>query len=109
MNKIQDIVVPTKGTGKYLEVRALTFNLTPTSGISLYWAVYTENTSTDEAGVETKTPGSIVLEGNLHMPQEKYELWGTDDNFVIDWAAEQLSLVLIEESTETTEPTQPTE
>ena len=95
MNKIQDIVVPTKGTGKYLEVRALTFNLTPTSGISLYWAVYTENTSTDEEGVETKTPGSIVLEGNLHMPQEKYELWGTDDTFVIDCAATELNLTII--------------
>ena len=100
MNKIQDIAVPNKGTGKYLEVRALTFNLTPTSGISLYWAVYTENTSTDEAGVETKTPGSIVLEGNLHMPQEKYELWGTDDTFVIEWAAEELHLTLIKEPTE---------
>ena len=98
MNKIQDIVVPTKGTGKYLEVRALTFNLTPTSGISLYWAIYTENTSTDEEGVETKTPGSIVLEGNLHMPQEKYELWGTDDTFVIEWAATELNLTLITET-----------
>lgn len=97
MNKIQDIVVPTKGTGKYLEVRALTFNLTPTSGISLYWAVYSEQINTDEAGVETKGPGSIVLEGNLHMPQEKYELWGTDDTFVIDWAATELNLTLIEE------------
>ena len=98
MNKIEDLLVPTKGTGKYLEVRALTFNLTPTNGISLYWAVYTENTSTDEEGVETKTPGSIVLEGNLQMPQEKYELWGTDDTFVIDWAAEQLGLTLITET-----------
>jgi hypothetical protein len=98
MNKIQDIVVPTKGTGKYLEVRALTFNLTPTNGISLYWAVYSEQTNTDEEGVETKTPGSIILEGNLHMPQEKYELWGTDDTFVIDWAATELNLTLITET-----------
>ena len=100
MNKIQDIVVPTKGTGKYLEVRALTFNLTPTNGISLYWAIYSEQTNTDEEGIETKTPGSIILEGNLHMPQEKYELWGTDDTFVIDWAAEELHLTLIKEPTE---------
>lgn len=95
MNKIQDIVVPTKGTGKYLEVRALTFNLTPTSGISLYWGIYAETTSTDAEGVETKTPGAIVLEGNLHMPQEQYDLWGTDDFFVINWAAEQLGLTII--------------
>jgi hypothetical protein len=106
MNKIQDIVVPTKGTGKYLEVRALTFNLTPTNGISLYWAIYTEQTNTDEEGVETKSPGSLVLEGNLYMPQEEYDKWGLDDTFVIDWTATQLNLVLIEETTEPTEPTE---
>ena len=98
MNKIQDIVVPTKGTGKYLEVRALTFNLTPTNGISLYWAIYTEQTSVNSEEVEVSGPGTIVLEGNLYMPQEKYELWGTDDTFVINWAAEQLYLTLIAES-----------
>jgi hypothetical protein len=95
MNKIQDIVVPTKGTGKYLEVRALTFNLTPTNGISLYWAIYTEQTNTDEEGVETKTPGSIILEGNLSFPQDQYELWGTDDSFVTDWALTELNLTKI--------------
>ena len=98
MNKIQDLVVPTKGTGKYLEVRALTFNLTPTSGISLYWAIHEEKVTTDEGGIETKIPGAIVLEGNLHMPQAQYNLWGTDDTFVIDWAAEQLGLTLITET-----------
>jgi hypothetical protein len=86
MNKIQDIVVPTKGTGKYLEVRALTFNLTPTNGISLYWAIYSE---------DNESPGFMLLEGNLYMPQEKYDLWGTDDTFVIDWAAKELNLTLI--------------
>lgn len=95
MIKIQDVVVPTKGTGKYLTVRALTFDLTPTSGISLYWGIYAETTSTDSEGVETKSPGAIVLEGNLHMPQEQYDQWGTDDNFVITWAAEQLNLTII--------------
>ena len=103
MNKIQDLAVPTKGTGKYLEVRALTFNLTPTSGISLYWGIFSETTNTDSEGVETKSPGAIVLEGNLHMPQEQYDQWGTDDSFVISWAAEQLNLTLIEETTQPTE------
>lgn len=95
MDKIQDVIVPTKGTGKYLEVRALTFNLTPTSGINLYWAIYTEKTSTDAEGVETKIPGVIVLEGNLHMPQDQYDLWGTDDSIVIEWAATELHLTII--------------
>ena len=107
MNKIEDIVVPTKGTGKYLEVRALTFNLTPTSGIQLYWSINTETTVTNPEGEEVKAPGAIVLEGNLYMPQEQYDLWGTDDTFVIEWTATQLNLTLISETTETTETTEP--
>jgi hypothetical protein len=103
MIKIQDVIVPTKGTGKYLNVRVLPFDLTPTSGIQLYWAIQAEMTSTDPEGVETTAPGQVLLEGNLHMPQEQYELWGTDDTFVIEWAATQLNLTLITETTETTE------
>jgi hypothetical protein len=86
MIQIEDVVVPTKGTGKYLEVRALTFDLSPTSGISLYWAIYTE---VDLA------PGANILEGNLHLPQEQYEQWGTDDTFVTDWTLTQLNLTKI--------------
>lgn len=97
MDKIQDIIVPTKGTGKYLEVRALTFNLTPTNGISLYWAIHEEKVTTDEEGVETKTPGSTLLEGNLQMPQEQYDQWGTDDSVVIEWAATELGVTIITE------------
>jgi hypothetical protein len=105
MNKIEDVIVPTKGTGKYLEVRALTFNLTPTSGISLYWAIHTETSSENPEGETVLTPGANILDGNLYLPQDKYEQWGTDDTFVIEWAAEQLSLTLIPETTETTETT----
>ena len=94
MNKIQDVIVPTKGTGKYLEVRALTFNLTPTNGISLYWAIHDEKT-VEEEGVETKVPGAMLLDGNLHMPQEQYDQWGTDDSVVVSWAATELNLTII--------------
>ena len=92
MIKIQDVTVPTKGTGKYLNVRALTFDLEPKNGISLYWAIHSETTNTDEEGVETLSPGSVLLEGNLSMPQETYDQWGTDDSFVTDWALSELSL-----------------
>ena len=95
MIKIQDVVVPTKGTGKYLSTRALTFDLTPTNGISLYWAIHTEKVSTDEEGVETKEPGGMILEGNLNMPQSAYEEWGLDDQYVIDWVANELKLTLL--------------
>ena len=93
MIKIQDVVVPTKGTGKYLNVRVLTFDLTPTSGISLYWSINTEQTN-EEGEV---SPGAMVLEGNLHMPQETYDQWGTDDSFVTDWAANELGVTIITE------------
>ena len=92
MSKIQDVTVPTKGTGKYLNVRVLTFDLEPKNGISLYWAIHSETTNTDEEGVDTLSPGSVLLEGNLSMPQETYDQWGTDDSFVTDWALSELSL-----------------
>jgi hypothetical protein len=95
MVKIESVVVPTKGTAKYLEVRVLTFNLTPTSGISLYWSIHEEVVSVDAEEAEVKNPGAMLLEGNLHMPQEQYDLWGTDDSVVINWAAEQLNLTIL--------------
>jgi hypothetical protein len=95
MIKIQDVIVPTKGTGKYLNVRVLPFDLTPTGGISLYWAIQAETTLTNTDDIEEITAGAVLLEGNLHFPQDKYEEWGTDDTFVIYWAAEQLGLTII--------------
>ena len=95
MIKIQDVVVPTKGTGKYLNVRVLPFDLEPTNGIQLYWAVLAETTSTNEEGVEEVNPGPMLLEGNLNFPQDQYELWGTDDSFVTDWALTELNLTKI--------------
>lgn len=98
MIKIEDLIVPTKGTGKYLNVRVLPFDLTPTDGITLYWAIQAETPSVNPEGVETSVepgPGAVLLEGNLHFPQDKYEEWGTDDTFVTNWAAEQLGLTII--------------
>jgi len=97
MIKIQDVVVPTKGTGKYLNVRVLPFDLTPTNGIQLYWAVLAETTSTNEEGVEEVVPGAMLLEGNLSFPQEQYDQWGTDDSHVTNWAANELNLTVITE------------
>jgi len=95
MIKIQDVVVPTKGTGKYLNVRVLPFDLEPTNGIQLYWAVLAETTTPDSEGVDQVGPGAMLLEGNLNFPQDQYELWGTDDSFVTDWALTELNLTKI--------------
>ena len=92
MINIQDVSVPTKGTAKYLNIRVLTFDLEPENGISLYWSLHEQTTSTDQEGVDTLVPGSILLEGNLSMPQATYDQWGTDDSHVTNWALTQLGL-----------------
>lgn len=91
MIKINDVIVPTKGTGKYLSVRALMFDITPTNGISLYWAIHVEDIATEDE-VEIKKPGAMVLEGNLNLPQEMYDTWGTDDAHVTDWVMSELGI-----------------
>ena len=95
MIKIQDVIVPTKGTGKYINVRVLPFDLEPTNGIQLYWAVLAEATTPDSEGVDQVGPGAMLLEGNLSFPQDQYELWGTDDSFVTDWVLTELNLTKI--------------
>jgi hypothetical protein len=47
MINIQDVTVPTKGTGKYLNVTVLSFNLIPDNGISIYWSIHSENVVPD--------------------------------------------------------------
>lgn len=92
MIQIQDVTVPTKGVGKYLNVRVLNFDLEPTNGITLYWAIHAETTITDDDGVETTSPGATLLDGNLSMPQATYDQWGVDDSYVTDWALTELNL-----------------
>lgn len=95
MININDVVVPTKGTGKYLNVRALSFDLSPTDGIVLYWSLHTEETVLDESegaeeGATISKPGIMLMEGNLNFPQASYDTWGTDDSVVTDWALTEL-------------------
>lgn len=95
MININDVVVPTKGTGKYLDVRALSFDISPTDGIVLYWALYAEETVPDESagaeeGATISKPGIMLIEGNLNFPQSEYDTWGTDDSVVTDWALTEL-------------------
>ena len=95
MIQINDVVVPAKGTGKYLNVRVLNFDLEPTNGITLYWAIYAETTITGDDGVETTSPGATLLDGNLSMPQATYDQWGTDDSYVTDWALTELGFTAV--------------
>jgi hypothetical protein len=90
MIKIQDINIPTKGIGKYFLIKVISLDL-PNSTPTFYWQVQTEFIDIGEADEQpTAMPGFNVIEGNLTMTESEYALWGTDDNYVVDWALEKL-------------------
>jgi len=93
MIKIQDQIVPTKGTGKYFEIQALNFPMNPTS-VSFYWQVFNEETIQNGEEIVTGR-GVSILEGNLFMNETEYSSWASDDNYVIDWALAKLGFVEI--------------
>jgi len=102
MININDVTVPTKGTGKYLNVKALSFELSPTSGITLYWSLHEEQTVPDESegaeeGATITRAGTILMDGNLTFPQDQYDLWGTDDSHVTNWALTELGFTKVTE------------
>jgi hypothetical protein len=90
MIKIQDVIVPTKGTAKYFNIIALNFPMNPTS-VTFYWQIFSE--VEDEEGV--KIPGASLMDGNLTMDQATYLNWGSDDSFVTDWACNELNFTII--------------
>lgn len=100
MIKIENVVVPSKGTGKYFALKCLNLDLNKSSesAPSFYWEVKTATPyAIDE--VQTEIPGETILNGNLTMSKEEYALWGEDDSYPIDWALAKLEFVeLIEEA-----------
>ena len=88
MIKIQDVVVPTKGTAKYFNIIALNFPMNPTS-VTFYWQIFSEVEETEDELVVSK-PGSSLMDGNLVMNAEQYALWSTDDSYVTNWALVEL-------------------
>ena len=100
MINVNNVVVPTKGTGKYLNVKALSFDLSPSNGITLYWSLHAEELVPDESegaeeGATVSQPGATLMEGNLSYPQSEYDTWGTDDTVVTDWALTELGFTKV--------------
>lgn len=89
MTEIQPITVPTKGTGVYFDLLALNFPMDPSS-VTFYWSVYSQVINDGEP-----SQGSVVIDGNLAMDSETYAGWGTDDEYAIDWALDQLGFVKV--------------
>lgn len=92
MVKIEDVIVPSKGTGKYFAIKCLQINITKDSSASptFYWEVKTETDASPMDDTQEKVPGVTILDGNLTMTTEEYSQWTTDDTYVIDWALEKL-------------------
>jgi len=93
MIKIQPIEIPTKGIAKYFSLRCLQIDLKESSEAapSFYWELRKAVPyAFDE--VQTEIPGPTLIEGNLIMTTEEYSLWASDDNYVIDWALNELGL-----------------
>jgi len=90
MIKIEDVIVPTKGTAKYFNIIALNFPMNPTS-VSFYWQILSEVENEEGA----KTPGAALMDGNLTMDQATYDNWGSDDSYVTTWACNELNFTII--------------
>ena len=99
MIKIENVVVPSKGTGKYFTIDCLQIKLNRQSKFAptLYWEVKKATPyAIDEVQVEI--PGDTILSGNLHMTEEEYAQWTLDDGYVIDWALDKLGFVEVVET-----------
>jgi len=93
MIKIEDVVIPTKGTAKYFNIIALNFPMNPSS-VTFYWQILSEVEETVEEVVTLKS-GNSLMDGNLVMTQEEYTAWGDDDAYVINWALAKLGFVAL--------------
>jgi hypothetical protein len=89
--EVADVIVPTKGIGKYFSIMLLNLDL-PGTNPSFYWELKSEIVHTDS---EEKYPYQVVLNGNLSMTPQEYSQWGTDDNYVINWALQKLNFTKI--------------
>jgi len=75
---LETFTVPTKGTAYAININLIGYEL-KSSSASFYWTILTDN-------------GSIILDGNLTINSPELDLWGTDDEYIIDWVLVQLDL-----------------
>ena len=95
---IEDVIVPSKGTGKYFTITCLQIPINKTSEATptFYWEIKTQTTLSEPNQDPRVAPGESILNGNLTMTKEDYAQWTTDDTYVISWALGQLGFTEIE-------------
>ena len=92
MTQIQPITVPTKGIGTHFQIATNGFIINPSNpptSIPFYWQVFASNTDSE---IVSYTP---VLQDNIYMDVETYSQWGTNDEFVIQWACNLLGFIIL--------------
>lgn len=87
---IEEISIPTKGIGKYFSIKTVNHTILGEPP-SFYWQVYEQIVESKPGEQSLKYPGACLLDGGLYMTSQEYALWGTDDNYVIDWALNKLN------------------
>ena len=95
---IEDVIVPSKGTGKYFTISSLqyTINRSSESAPGFYWEVKKQVSVENSDGTTVLSPGETILNGNLYMTKEEYAQWAADDGYIYDWALPQLGFTEIE-------------
>lgn len=88
MAKIQPVVFPIKGTATQLELKVNGFSMEANTAEFNYRL-------TDDGDLQTLRAKKIIDTGNLTMTEQEFELWGADNNYCIQWAANKLGLTLI--------------
>lgn len=83
MVKIEQVIVPTKQAGEYLNIVALNFPMNPDQ-VEFYWQLLTDDSS-----------GICVLDGKLLMNKQTYDGWNSDDFYVVNWACNLLGFKLV--------------
>lgn len=77
---IQPVTVPTKGTGNQFTIQVVSYGL-GSNEATFYWNV----------GYIVDNFYYQILEGNLTMKSPEFDQWGTDDEYVVNWALNQLN------------------
>lgn len=81
LKEIEEIVIATIGTAKYIYVQANSFSAAATSCTLYYYFA-------DATGLK-------LLEGNLQMTEEQFALWGSTNDILYEVVAEAKGVVLV--------------
>ncbi|WP_017732713.1 hypothetical protein [Nafulsella turpanensis] len=90
MYKIVPFQIAAAGTATHLNVSCLPFNMSDKTA-SFYYELIEQKQVETEQGLST-TESRVLLQGNKVMPQEKYQEWGVDNMYCVNWLCAELGV-----------------